>query len=184
MNIEKEIGLIRTEYQKALDSRGALAKQRFDYLESEIDNIIDDIIDGETVRKLAAKYDVTLSVFMSWRFSSKHSESITIAFKASSESHISKAEDALYKVQESDSMAQVNAAKNIADHHRFVAGQRDRVNWGIQKDIKISDGTERKAMSSEQALEQQRKIDEYIAKKLNEGRNDKIEEAEEVKDED
>jgi transposase len=88
----------------------------------KIDLIIEDIINGDRYRAIAAKYKVALSTFADFLAKPEHSARVQAALMTSADTFAEKAEEVLELAK--SNMIEVTRARELAHHYRWMAAKR------------------------------------------------------------
>lgn len=105
--------------------------------DSQIDDIVDRIITGDSYRKIAADLGVSLTTLHRFTSKQEHSARVKEALNYSASSFEEKAEDVLINAK--GNLVEIQRARELAQHYRWKASKRNPFKYGDKLDI-TSDG--------------------------------------------
>lgn len=131
------------EYRKILapipegERRPGFPSRIMPLLDENVEKILEMIQNGKSFRKIAKKFDVSITAFNTWRFRSKHFTRIEEAMANSAEAHAELSFKVLQDGIDSgtENMAEVQLRREMAQGHRWMAKLRSPQVFGDKKEI-------------------------------------------------
>lgn len=105
-------------------------------LKGHEEDILSLLIDGETFKSIAKKYNVSLSTLHEYMNKAEFSARTRNALEMSASSYADKAEEVLL-LAEKDRI-EIQRARELAQHYRWKAGKRNPKKYGDKLDLGIS----------------------------------------------
>lgn len=105
----------------------------------KIDEIIELIVDGLTFRDIAKKYDLSLSGLHNFLSKTEHSARVKTAMALSADGYADKAEEVLSDIKPKSTYAELQRARELAQHYRWKSAKRNPRRYSEKVDI-TSDG--------------------------------------------
>ena len=106
-------------------------------LDGNIEDILDEILQGSTFRSIAAKYNCGLTTLHRYISTEEHSARVSNALAISASSYADKAEEIL--INSENDKGELMRARELAQHYRWKAGKRNPIKYGdrVQNEITI-----------------------------------------------
>lgn len=102
---------------------------------SDIDTIVDMIIDGKTFREIARHYKVALSTLNEYSTKTEHSARVAEALMISAATYADKAEEVLHDITKDSNTVEMARARELAQHYRWKAAKRNPRSFGDKVDV-------------------------------------------------
>ncbi len=109
-------------------------------LSKHIDDILKAIVEGETFRNIAQKYDVSLSTLHEYINKPEHSARASHALALSASQYANKAEQVLINAEKDK--IEIQRARELAHHYRWMAGKRNPKKYS-ERNTTILEGGEK-----------------------------------------
>ena len=110
-----------------------MAAKRNESLDGKIDEIIIMLIDGDSYRKIAAHYEVSLYKLHTYLTDEKHYAHVREALSISASTYVDKAEAALLEAK--GTSVEIQRARELAQHYRWAAAKRNPKKFGDKLDV-------------------------------------------------
>ena len=99
----------------------------------KIDDIIDDIIEGKTFRKMADKYECSISLLHKFLCRDEYTARVREAMELSAGTYANKGEQVLLDAPAVS--VEIQRARELAQHYRWMAAKRAPNKYGEKVDI-------------------------------------------------
>lgn len=102
---------------------------------TDIDGIVEMIIDGKTFRQIAKHYGVSLSTFDDYTKKTEHSARVGEALMISAATYADKAEEVLQEITKDSNTIEMARARELAQHYRWKSAKRNPRMFGDKVDV-------------------------------------------------